>query len=109
MLADIHGKNIQYHADFAEGCLYVAVKPEKKTTTFSGKYYFHSLYNNVGAYIREPGLVSGYSSKQFFLVYETLHETWYITNDDKNGWDQQVSGGCFRISSKGRSHFLDLI
>ena len=74
------------------------------TGTFSGKYYFHSLYKNIGAYIREPGL-----SRQFFLVYEPLYDTWYITDDtEKIGWKQQVSGGYFRISSKGPLHFSKL-
>ena len=77
------------------------------TSTFSGKYYFHSLYKNIGAYIREPGLVTGYSSRQFFLVYETLYDTWYITDDEgeEGSWRQKVGGGYFRIRSKGRLLF----
>ena len=76
------------------------------TSAFSGKYYFHSLYKNIGAYIREPGPVAAYSSRQFFLLYDNLNETWCITDDAKNGWDQQVTGAYFRICSKGRLRFF---
>ena len=74
------------------------------TDKFSGKYYFHSLYKNVGAYIREPGLVGNYSSRQFFLVHD--NDKWWITDDEeKNGWGQKVDGGYFRNSSKGKFCF----
>ena len=92
--------NIKYNENFAEGCLYVYVNPGEKMLDFSGKYYLHSLYKNVGAYIREPGLVSDYSSKQTFLFYKDGY--WYISNDEENNcflWGND--GGYFRLLSKG--------
>ena len=69
----------------------------------SGKYYFHSLHKNVGAYIREPGRVPGYNSKQFFLVYQK--GVWYIQTDDRENvcflWGG--AGGHLRLTTKGLS------
>ena len=75
--------NIQYNGDFAEGCLYVSINPHDKTLEYSGKYYFHSLYKNVGAYIRDGmGPLDGVDpSKQIFLVYTDGY--WYISNDEE--------------------------
>ena len=71
------------------------------TSDFSGKYYFYSLHKNVGVYIREPGRVASYSSRQFFLVYN--NGFWHITDDDEKYcclWGND--GGYFRLVSKGQ-------
>ena len=102
--------NIQYNEDFAEGCLYVSVNPHDKTLDYSGMYYFHSLYKNVGAYIRDgngmrwhrDGMIV--DSKQTFLVYNDGY--WYISNDEEKYcflWGND--GGYFRLASKGQFRF----
>lgn len=94
-------KFIQYNEDFAEECLYVSVNPQDKTFDYSGIsgiYYFHSLYNNVGVYIRDGKVTD---LKQFFLVYTGGY--WYISNDEEKYcflWGNH--GGYFRLASKGQ-------
>ena len=96
--------NIQHNKDFAEGCLYVSINPDDKTLDFSGKYFFHSLYKNVGAYVRD-GMASGMaSSKQIFLIYSDGF--WFISIDKETCcflWGN--SGGYFRLVSKGQYRF----
>lgn len=70
--------------------------------SLSGKYYFHSLHENVGAYIREPGpCLFGLNERQFFLVYGK--GCWYIT-DDEEGFCFLFGegGGYFKLSTKGQ-------
>ena len=62
---------------------------------FSGKYYFHSLRENVGTYIREPGLVPEYPSTQLYLMY--IGGYWYIVNDRDNGFFRLESEGLFNL------------
>ena len=92
--------------NFPERCLYIAINSEVKgRQAYSGKYYFHSLYKNVGAYIREPGSVPGYSSSQFFLVYDG--GVWYITNDEERYcflWGK--GGGFFKFETKETNPLL---
>ena len=67
---------------------------------FSGQYYFHSLHNNVAAYIREPGAVSGYKLRQFYLAYH--NGSWFITDDEQKFcflWGN--GGGYFTLETKG--------
>ena len=78
-------KSFQNGKNFPEfpGCLYIAIKAQHKIRDrLSGKYYLHSLhyYKNMGAYVREPGEIQGFSSRQFFLAY--ARGTWYITESD---------------------------
>ena len=66
----------------------------------SGKFYFHSLHENVGAYSREPGAVSGFQLWYFYLVYH--NGSWWVTDNDKNFcflWGK--GGGYFRLTTKG--------
>ena len=75
---------------------------DKNKQGLSGKYYFHSLHKNVGAYIREPGAVSGFRS-QFYLVYN--NGDWFITDNDKNNcflWLYlYCNSGYFHLETKG--------
>ena len=79
---------------------------EKRKDGLSGKYYFHSLYKNIGAYIREPGEVEGYSQDQFILVYKGGY--WFIMyafeDDEMFGGD--FLGGIFRIATEGNKKFF---
>ena len=92
----------QFAKEFPEECIYVAIKAEENAKDgLSGKYYFHSLHKNVGAYVREPKRVPGYTAKQFFLVYQ--NGVWYIQSDDSVNvcflWGG--AGGHLRLTSKG--------
>ena len=74
---------------------------------FSGKYYFHSLYENVGTYIREPEPVPGYPSIQVYLVHSGGF--WNISTDRKDHcflWGN--AGGLFRLQSKGLFNLHEL-
>ena len=92
----------KFAKEFPEECIYVAIKAEESVKDgLSGKYYFHSLHKNVGTYVREPKRVPGYTSKQFFLVYQ--NGVWYIQTDDSVNvcflWGG--AGGLLRLASKG--------
>ena len=75
---------------------------EKRKDGLSGKYYFHSLYKNIGAYIRS-GEVEGFSHRQFFLVYKRGY--WIITDDYASSgnflWDKDVGYGHVCIETEG--------
>ena len=89
--------------NFSEGCLYIAIKAEVNDRDgLSGKYYLHSLYKNIGAYVREPGEIQGFTQHQFFLAYGCGY--WYITSAPKDYeflWGGANSGGYFRITTQG--------
>ena len=89
--------------NFPEGCLYIAIKAEQENKDrLSGKYYLHSLYKNVGAYVREPGELQGFASHRFFLAYS--RPVWFITDaDNKFGflWGGAQTGGYLSITTKG--------
>lgn len=63
---------------------------QKHNDGLSGKFYFHSLYKNIGAYIRESGEVEGHPLCQIFLVYKDKY--WFITDDAR---DDEMFGGDF--------------
>ena len=95
--------NFQSAKQFPERCIYVAVKKAtyKENQGLTGKYYFHSLYKNVGAYIREPGAVSGFGLSQFYLVYDG--DSWNISDNDQEFcflWGQ--GGGYFHLETEGQ-------
>ena len=95
---------IKFAGEFPEGCVYIAVKAElKNKNVASGKYHFHSLYKNIGAYVREPGTVR---DEDLFLAY--MDDTWYIQlvkdSCEKKFcflWDK--AGGWLRLNTKGWS------
>ena len=77
------------------------MKAEKKQYDgLSGKYYFHSLYKNVGAYIRSVE-VEGYSIDQFILVYKSGY--WVITDSSEEDvmFGGDFNGGILRIATEG--------
>ena len=81
-----------------DGCLYIAVQGptgSKSVNMVSGKYHFHLLHKNIGAYIRDE--VPGDPSQQIFLVYH--NGQWLITNGLCAG-DNVV--GYLRIFTKGK-------
>ena len=84
-------------------CLYIAIKSKTKIYEgLSGKYYLHSLHKNIGAYVREPGEIQGFSSQQFFLVY--TYKQWHITLANKKHeflWRGDEPIGYLRIATKG--------
>ena len=66
------------------GCLYIAIKApdgEETINLLSGKYHFHLLHKNIGAYIRDPAEVPSFQSEQIFLVHD--NGEWHITSDDE--------------------------
>ena len=77
------------------------MNPHDKTLDYSGAYYFHSLYNNVGAYVRDGLIVD---TKQTFLVYNDGY--WFISTDEEKYcflWGND--GGFFRLATKGQFRF----
>ena len=73
---------------------------EKRKDGLSGKYYFHSLYKNIGAYIRS-GEVEGYSLNKSILVYKV--GSWFITDasEDDEIFGGDFNGGLLAIATEG--------
>ena len=74
---------------------------EKRKDGLSGKYYFHSLYKNIGAYIRESGEIEGFSHRQFLLVYK--RGNWCIIGayEDDEIFGGDFNGGLLAIATEG--------
>ena len=90
--------------------MYIAVKAENQNKNCaSGKYYFHSLHKNVGAYVKEPGPVHG---EDYFLVY--MSGSWFIQVARVKShnklcflWDK--AGGWLCITTKGKFVKMNII
>ena len=79
------------------------MKAEQKINDgLSGKYYFHSLYKNIGAYIRS-GEVEGYYNK-VILVYKFGY--WFITaaSEDDEMFGGDFNGGLLGIATEGNKN-----
>ena len=85
------------------------MKAEQKINDgLSGKYYFHSLYKNIGAYIRS-GEIEGYSQDQFILVYKIDSNKcgyWLIINasEDDEMFGGDFNGGLLGIVTEGNKN-----
>ena len=85
------------------------MKAEQKINDgLSGKYYFHSLYKNIGAYIRS-GEIEGYSQDQFILVYKIDSNKcgyWLIINasEDDEMFGGDFNGGLLGIATEGNKN-----
>ena len=102
-IAKVNSKDLvfQFAEEFSERCLYIAINATvKKKDDLSGKFCFHSMYNNVGVYIRESEQLT-----TAFLVY--IKGSWYIQSHRRNTsflWEK--AGGYFRLDTKETNPLL---
>ena len=97
----------QFAEEFSERCLYIAINATvKKKDDISGKFCFHSMYNNVGAFIRKPEpLIPAYPGLQFFLVY--IDGLWYIQSHASYSPNAATKNKCFLWGKPGGYVRLD--
>ena len=81
--------------------MYVAIQATgKKKDDISGKFCFHSMYNNVGAFIRKPEpLIPAYPGLQFFLVY--IGGRWWIQSHVSHNKNAAMKNKCFLWGNQG--------
>ena len=92
------------HAEkIPRGSLNIAIDAEMKARNgLTGIYDYHSLYKNIGAYIRAGGKIDGLSGDRYFLVYFAEYGEWYFQGHDRKFcFLHGGSGGYLRVASKG--------
>ena len=78
------------------------VAEKKNHNGLSGKYNFHSLDNNIPAFVRVGGYVPGLEGKNHYLVYireEGLKNHWYIQPDEY--FLEKQGGGYLGVCTTG--------
>ena len=75
------------------------VAERKIRNSLSGKYNFHSMKNNIPAFMREGGKISGIMGENYYLVFHEPWKTWHITENDQ--FSKGQGGGYFANISSG--------
>ena len=75
------------------------VSEKQNRNALSGKYNFHSMDNNIPAFIRDGGNIPGLEGKNHYLVYKEASKHWYIQPDEF--FLENKGGGYLRITTTG--------